>query len=693
MMDNKPDENKNEATLGDLKDRWRLKELQKANQEFKEARLAALNLMEDAILSEQALRQSEARYRFLFDNIDQGVQICELVRNKAQAVTDLQPIHVNPAWIHITGANQEPVKNQKVEKLPARDQPWFRYCEQVKENGSPARFETRMNEDRWLDVFVTQMEGDRFMILLTDITERKRHDVNQSFLAYCSVALLKAGSLKEIVDAIGENARTYLGVNACTFLKVEEDQDTLQLVAGWEEVSQPLPAGILQLSALVSQSNLVQLSQAIPLILQQEDTEPTIPKEPALGLMRTALYVPVVRDQQIRYMLCVYHTSPYHWFNDQVSLLSELAGRAWNKLAHLEAEEKLKASEENYKAIVNQSVSGIFKLSLDGQILFTNNYFARMLGYTAEELMQFTVKDIVHPDDLDKTFAGFNGMVESGQPFEVDKRLKRKDRSVIWVTNYAAPLFDSLKQPIGAIVVSVDISRQKAVEQQKDEFISIASHELKTPLTSVKAYGQLVQQTSKEGNAEELADMIGRMNLHIDRLVNLVGTILDTTKLERQEYSLNLEKMDINEMISEKVKENQLAAPHFRFVFNPCEMAWIYGDKTSLGQVLNNLISNAVKYSPQGSTITIDCDQSENNIKVCVTDEGIGISEKDQEKIFDKYYRSAGLLESGRSGIGLGLYLCGEIIRRHNGAIGVSSILGSGTTFYFAIPSINLNGV
>lgn len=685
-MEHKPDRNKEEAVPGNLKDRWRLEELQKANQEFKEARLAALNLMEDAILSEQALRQSEARYRFLFDNIDQGVQICELVRNEARAVTDLQPIHVNPAWTNITVRSQE--KASTGNPL-AEDRPWFRYCEQVKENGAPARFETRMNEEQWLDVFVTQMEGDRFMILLTDITERKRHDVNQSFLAYCSVALLKAGSLKDMVDAIGENAHTYLGATACTFLRVEEDHDTLQLVAGWEEVSQPLPAGVLQLSTLVNRSNLRQLSQAIPLILQQAGKEPTVPKDPALGLMRTALYVPVVRDQQIRYILCVYHASPYHWFNDQVSLLTELAGRAWNKLARLEAEEKLKASEENYKAIVNQSVSGIFKLSSDGHILFTNDYFAKMLGYNREELLQLTVKDIVHPFDLDKTFAGFNTMVVSGQPFEVEKRLKRKDQSVIWVTNYAAPLFDSLKQPIGALVVSVDISRQKAVEQQKDEFISIASHELKTPLTSVKAYGQLVQQTSKEGNAEELADMIGRMNLHIDRLVNLVGTILDTTKLERQEYSVNLEKLDINELISEKVKENQLAAPHFRFIFNPCEKAWVYGDKISLGQVLNNLISNAVKYSPHGSVITIDCGQSESYIKVCVTDEGIGISEKDQEKVFDKYYRSVGLLESGRSGIGLGLYLCGEIIRRHNGTIGVTSILGSGTTFYFTIPSIN----
>ena len=134
-MDNKPDGNKGEVMRGDLKDRWRLEELQKANLEFKEARLAALNLMEDAILSEQALRQSEARYRFLFDNIDQGVQICELVRNEARAVTDLQPIHVNPAWMNITIGNRG--RANAPDPLPVQDQPWFRYCEQVKENGAP----------------------------------------------------------------------------------------------------------------------------------------------------------------------------------------------------------------------------------------------------------------------------------------------------------------------------------------------------------------------------------------------------------------------------------------------------------------------------------------------------------------------------------------------------------------------------
>lgn len=689
-MEKKPDSNKHEAQWIDAKVQWRLQELQKSNQEFKEARLAALNLMEDAIISEQALRQSEARYRFLFDNIDQGVQICELIRNDAGAVTDLQLIHVNPAWVHITGIDPEAIKSKNgLELLPALDQPWFRYCEQVQESGVPTRFETRMNEEQWLEVFVAQMEGDRFMILLTDITDRKRHDLNQSFLAYCSAALLKVNSLEDMINAIGANAHTYLGSAACNFFKVEEDQDTLHLIAEWEDVPRPVPITTSQLSVLINAGDIGQLSQAIPLVLTHEPKDPTIPKNPALGLMRTALYVPIVREQQLRYILCIYHARSYNWFNDQVSLLTELAGRTWNKLARLEAEEKLKASEENYRAIVNQSISGIFKLSLDGSILFANEYFAKMLGYSMTELLHFTVKNIVHPDDLGKTYSGFDNMVQTGQPFEIEKRLLRKDQSVIWVTNYVAPLFDRQRTPVGALAVSVDISRQKAMEQQKDEFISIASHELKTPLTSVKAYGQLVQQTSKEGNTEELAGMIGRMNQHIDRLVNLVSTILDTTRLERQEFSVHLEQLDINELINEKVKENQLAAPHFGFVSNRCPAALIYGDKLLLGQVLNNLISNAVKYSPHGSTVTIDCMHTENSIKVCVTDEGIGISEKDQEKIFEKYYRSPGMLESGRSGIGLGLYLCGEIIRRHRGKIGVSSILGSGTTFYFTIPSIN----
>ncbi|MCH5718756.1 hypothetical protein [Niabella hibiscisoli] len=110
MMENKPERNKRDAALGG----FNLEELQKSNKEFKEARLAALNLMEDAILSEQALRLTEERYRFLFDNIDQGVQICELVRNEASIATDLELVHVNTAWSHITGINTENVKGKKL---------------------------------------------------------------------------------------------------------------------------------------------------------------------------------------------------------------------------------------------------------------------------------------------------------------------------------------------------------------------------------------------------------------------------------------------------------------------------------------------------------------------------------------------------------------------------------------------------
>ncbi|MCH5718757.1 hypothetical protein [Niabella hibiscisoli] len=124
--------------------------------------------------------------------------------------------------------------------MPALDQPWFRYCEQVKDSGVSTRFETRMNGIQWLDMVVTQMEEDRFMILVSDITERKRQDVNQSLLAYCSASLLKVNSLKDMINAIGENVHNFLGSVACTFLKVEEDQDTLQLVAGWQDAPQPL---------------------------------------------------------------------------------------------------------------------------------------------------------------------------------------------------------------------------------------------------------------------------------------------------------------------------------------------------------------------------------------------------------------------------------------------------------------------
>src|SRR5690606_8647853 len=156
-------------------------------------------------------------------------------------------------------------------------------------------------------------------------------------------------------------------------------------------------------------------------------------------------------------------------------------------IGRMRAEDALSRSEENYRVIVNQSIAGILKVDFSDNIVFSNQRFSEMVGYSIRELMQLTVSDITHPEDNIENTRLFKKLINEGKAYEIEKRLICKDSSVIWVNNQISPILDQMKRPSSAVIICVDITRQKATEKQKDEFIGVASHELKTPLTGIKA--------------------------------------------------------------------------------------------------------------------------------------------------------------------------------------------------------------
>ncbi len=228
--------------------------------------------------------------------------------------------------------------------------------------------------------------------------------------------------------------------------------------------------------------------------------------------------------------------------------------------------------------------------------------------------------------------------------------------------------------------------RLQEVSRQKDDFISMASHELKTPVTSIKAFAQLLEQDfAKVGNAEA-AKMLSRMNLQIVKLTSLIGDLLDVTKMEGGKLQYHMAYFDFNEMIFDIVREMQLTTKAHTLRVNLVKVPPIYADKDRIGQVLTNLLSNAIKYSPQARYIDVTSTQDEQYVSVYVKDYGIGIKKEKQGKVFQRFFRVNGLKENTYPGLGLGLYISSEIIKRHNGIISIKSIKGRGATFCFKIP-------
>lgn len=231
-----------------------------------------------------------------------------------------------------------------------------------------------------------------------------------------------------------------------------------------------------------------------------------------------------------------------------------------------------------------------------------------------------------------------------------------------------------------------EIEQRKLAESKKDEFISIASHELNTPLTSIKGYLQLAERSLEAGQKENSKLFIGRSRKQADKLNNLVTDLLDTTKIESGRLKFNYNNFNFDSFIENAIDSVRHSYPGKQIIRTGLADIQILGDESRLEQVLINYLTNAIKYAPESNQVFVEVNiLPDQLIEVRVKDHGIGISKEKQEQLFDKFYR---VEESSNrfQGLGMGLYICAEIIKRHQGEYGVESEPGQGSVFYFRIP-------
>ncbi len=220
---------------------------------------------------------------------------------------------------------------------------------------------------------------------------------------------------------------------------------------------------------------------------------------------------------------------------------------------------------------------------------------------------------------------------------------------------------------------------------KKDEFIGIASHELKTPLTSLKGYIQLMGMYKKEEVPAAIKQYISKALNAVNKLQHLINDLLDVSKIQAGRLEYKMADINLAEMLNAGVESAIQMYPEYVIEHDIDPELPVYGNSERLEQVLNNMVSNAAKYSKTGSKITIEGKLMDSNIRVSVTDEGIGLSTEQREKIFERFYRVEDKTFSA-SGLGMGLYISTEIINHHKGHINVESELGKGSTFYFTLP-------
>lgn len=293
----------------------------------------------------------------------------------------------------------------------------------------------------------------------------------------------------------------------------------------------------------------------------------------------------------------------------------------------------------------------------------------------------------IRPAHRERVKALVDAAIADNAEYHAEYEIDYPGGGVRWISAHGVPQYGPDGNPLSIIGITNDITLQKENEQRKNDFIGMVSHELKTPLTSLSAIIQLLNAKMKNSSDEIVSGGLQKAALQVKKMSTMITGFLNVTRLESSHLLLNRSGFLLDDLIAEVIEDNHLIYPRHEFVFGTTGRLKVNADREKIGQVIQNLVSNAVKYAPGSYRIILQCEKKGGQAWLSVKDEGMGISPLNQEKLFDRFYRVNDNTLNPISGFGIGLYLCAEIIRLHNGRIWVDSELKKGADFQFSIPA------
>lgn len=263
--------------------------------------------------------------------------------------------------------------------------------------------------------------------------------------------------------------------------------------------------------------------------------------------------------------------------------------------------------------------------------------------------------------------------------------IERADKRKFYIRINASPIFDKNGKFMAAASIVDDITNDREMELRKDDFINMASHELKTPMTSMNLYISSLEDKVKSNRNKKLNYVVSNMKIQIDRLQRIINELLDVSRIQTGKLAFSKDYFRLDQMLEETIGMLQETTKQ-KIIFSKRGPIKINADRFRIYQVVTNLLSNAIKYSGRKGDIVISLKRAKKDAIVSVSDLGIGISKENQIKIFDKLYQVGDSVEKTYPGFGMGLYIAKEIIKRHKGKIWVESEKEKGSTFYFSLP-------
>lgn len=402
---------------------------------------------------------------------------------------------------------------------------------------------------------------------------------------------------------------------------------------------------------------------------------------------RGVLIVPVSTKGRLAGFIGLESTRTEKLWLEQDVVLVKMAGEIFvTTLEHKRTEEALQSNERELRQITDTMLDAVYRADATGTIEFASPSCWHVFGYPPESLLRASVYQHVHPDDIETMRAG---MFNTGN---AEHRYLHASGNYIWLETLSNLIFTEDGQIEGIVLASRDISQRKRAQHElqelnrlKTEFLSTAAHELRTPLTTIRGFSEIL--LSRRLEADRQRRYLTMINEQATRLGRIIDDLLDISRLEaKRNLTLVTDPVDMGELLARLLSAFQEASPHHRFILERCaNCPPILGDAVRLIQVIENLLSNARKYSPGGGTVHVRVSARDDVVHVSVRDEGIGLTPDEQEHLFEKFYR-ANASNTAVNGSGLGLSISKLIVELHGGSIWAESESGKGSTFHFTLP-------
>jgi len=437
----------------------------------------------------------------------------------------------------------------------------------------------------------------------------------------------------------------------------------------------------------------------------------TLTRAASWGLL-TGVALPLIAKKRVIGVLFIFRNYPGLFSANDKSLLESFADQAAIAVNNAQLYTQLRHAERRTVALLDSVADGILILAPDHVIEHCNPALTRMLGLPAEEIRGHRHEDIIRwrkqPESdfvterqgrsspknglsLEQAEAGGWPLVPFATLY-VEGDLERSGKPPLPVGVTYAPLLSSEGNLLNIIASVRDITRFREAEELKSTFISVISHELKTPVALIKGYVSTLRREDASWDPQIVCDSLEVIEEESDRLTELIENLLDASRLQAGALSMNLSDVAIDVMtkrIAERFRKTESSHappnPHNFIVEFPSDFPVVLGDENRLDQVISNLISNAIKYSPEGGDVRIQGHTTPQQIVVCISDQGQGIDPGDLPHVFDRFYRSADASRTTK-GAGLGLYLARSVIEAHGGRIWVDTRSNSGARICFSLP-------